>query len=401
MRATRTAIVVGIALWAFGGSAQENVETQVSIGSLDVKQQRIVAISASAATGDMPQLSVALSGGLDAGLTVNEIKEILIQLYAYAGFPRSLNGLGALESVLEERSQRGITDDLGAGPRPFPLGTDSAKLGTEIQLRLTGAVASEKYADFSPAIDTFLKAHLFGDIFGRDNLDFRTRELVTVSALAALDGVEAQLQSHLRIAQRQGLTSSQLGDVVAIIASTVGQARADRTANALRSVLADASAGQPTRATAVNETGSATERSIQVVRGRRAQSETAPPEHFVGVVRVERSFQARDPARASGAYVTFGTGARTAWHSHPLGQTLVVTAGIGWVQEWGKQAQEIRKGDVVWIPPGVKHWHGAAASTRMTHLAIQEQVDGQTVTWMEQVGEGQYREAGATPRSRR
>jgi quercetin dioxygenase-like cupin family protein/alkylhydroperoxidase/carboxymuconolactone decarboxylase family protein YurZ len=398
MHAARTAIVVGIVFCALG-TARGNEETQVSTESLDIKQQRIVAIAALTAAGDMPQLTAALSRGLDAGLTINDIKEILVQLYAYAGFPRSLNSLTAFKSVIEERSRRGVKDERGTDPHPFPIGTDSTKLGTEIQLRLTGAVASEKYADFCPAIDTFLKAHLFGDIFGRDNLDFRTRELATVSALAALDGVESQLQSHMRIALRQGLTASQLRDLTGIIASTVGQARADSTANALHSVLSEASAGATKDTTAVHETKPASALSIRVGRGPRATPETAPAEHFVGVVRVERLFQANDPARASGGYVTFEPGARTAWHSHPLGQTLVVTTGTGWVQKWGEQAQDIREGDVVWIPPGVKHWHGATASTRMTHLAIQEQVDGRTVTWMEQVSEDQYRDAGAVPRA--
>jgi quercetin dioxygenase-like cupin family protein len=203
----------------------------------------------------------------------------------------------------------------------------------------------------------------------------------------------------MRIALRQGLTASQLRDLTGIIASTVGQARADSTANALHSVLSEASAGATKDTTAVHETKPASALSIRVGRGPRATPETAPAEHFVGVVRVERLFQANDPARASGGYVTFEPGARTAWHSHPLGQTLVVTTGTGWVQKWGEQAQDIREGDVVWIPPGVKHWHGATASTRMTHLAIQEQVDGRTVTWMEQVSEDQYRDAGAVPRA--
>ena len=115
----------------------------MSTESLDIKQQRIVAIAALTAAGDMPQLTAALSRGLDAGLTINDIKEILVQLYAYAGFPRSLNSLTAFKSVIEERSRRGVKDERGTDPHPFPIGTDSTKLGTEIQLRLTGAVASE------------------------------------------------------------------------------------------------------------------------------------------------------------------------------------------------------------------------------------------------------------------
>jgi 4-carboxymuconolactone decarboxylase len=107
-------------------------------------------------------------------------------------------------------------------------------------------------------------------------------------------------------------------------------------------------------------------------------------------VRIDPLFAAKDPSRASGAYVTFAPGARTAWHTHPLGQTLIVTAGIGRVKSWGGSIEEIRKGDVVRIPPGVKHWHGAAPNAAMTHLAVQEEMNGSNVVWMEKVSDEQY-----------
>ena len=113
-------------------------------------------------------------------------------------------------------------------------------------------------------------------------------------------------------------------------------------------------------------------------------------EYFTGSVRVDPLFQTSDPARAGGAYVTFEPGARTAWHTHPLGQTLIVTAGCGRVQRWGGPIEEIRPGDVVSIPPGEKHWHGAAPTTAMTHFAIQESLDGKAADWMEKVSDEQY-----------
>ena len=119
--------------------------------------------------------------------------------------------------------------------------------------------------------------------------------------------------------------------------------------------------------------------------------------NFTGVVRIDMAFRADAPARVSGGTVTFKPGARTAWHTHPLGQTLIVTAGVGWVQHWGGPVQEIRPGDVVWIPPGVKHWHGATATTGMTHIAISERLDGKSVDWMEQVSDAQYRLARRSP----
>ena len=115
-----------------------------------------------------------------------------------------------------------------------------------------------------------------------------------------------------------------------------------------------------------------------------------PAEYFTGTVRVDPLFQAIDPARAAGASVTFEPGARTAWHTHPLGQTLIVTAGCGQAQRWGGPIENLRPGDVVCIPPGEKHWHGAAPTTAMTHIAIQEQLNGKSVDWMEKVSEEQY-----------
>src|SRR6476660_9107971 len=113
-------------------------------------------------------------------------------------------------------------------------------------------------------------------------------------------------------------------------------------------------------------------------------------EWFTGSVRIQAMFESPDPARARGASVTFEPGARTAWHSHPLGQTLIVTAGCGRVQSWGGPIEEIRPGDVIWFPPGEKHWHGAAPTTAMTHIAIQEQLDGKTADWMEKVTHEEY-----------
>ena len=115
-----------------------------------------------------------------------------------------------------------------------------------------------------------------------------------------------------------------------------------------------------------------------------------PSEWFAGTVRMDPLFQAPAPALVQGASVTFESGARTAWHTHPLGQTLIVTAGCGRVRRWGGPVEEIRPGDVIWIPPDEKHWHGAAATTAMTHIAIQEQLDGKAVEWMEQVSDEQY-----------
>ena len=131
--------------------------------------------------------------------------------------------------------------------------------------------------------------------------------------------------------------------------------------------------------------------SITIARSGSQPSSQGQAEYFTGSVRIDPLFPVTEPARASAARVTFEPGARTAWHTHPLGQKLIVTAGTGWVQQQSGPVEEIREGDVVLIPPGAKHWHGATATTRMTHIAIQEQLDGKVVEWMEKVSDGQYR----------
>jgi quercetin dioxygenase-like cupin family protein len=133
---------------------------------------------------------------------------------------------------------------------------------------------------------------------------------------------------------------------------------------------------------------------VEIKRSGAQASVKGPADWFTGTVRIDPLFQVKDPARAAGNSVTFEPGARTAWHTHPLGQTLIVTAGCGRAQRWGGPIEEIRPGDVIWISPNEKHWHGAAPNTAMTHIAIQESLDGKAVDWMEKVSDEQY-QAGA------
>jgi quercetin dioxygenase-like cupin family protein len=128
-----------------------------------------------------------------------------------------------------------------------------------------------------------------------------------------------------------------------------------------------------------------------ITRSGSQPTSTGPAEYFTGNVRVQPLFAAEETAPYTGAYVTFQPGARSAWHTHPAGQRLIVTDGVGRTQQWGGPIEEIRPGDVVWFPPGEKHWHGAAPTTAMTHIAIQEQLDGKVVDWMEKVSDEQYR----------
>src|SRR4051794_28385641 len=130
---------------------------------------------------------------------------------------------------------------------------------------------------------------------------------------------------------------------------------------------------------------------MQIRRAGSQPSAKGPADYFIGTVRVDPMFPATAPSRVSGGHVTFEPGARSAWHTHPVGQTLIITSGLGWVQQWGGPKQEVRAGDGVWFSPGIKHWHGASATTAMTHIAIQEAIDGKNVDWLEQAGDEQYR----------
>lgn len=146
-------------------------------------------------------------------------------------------------------------------------------------------------------------------------------------------------------------------------------------------------------AAAATELGAS--KTMEIIRNGAQPSGKGPADWFTGDVRLDSMFARNEPARVGGAIVTFEPGARTAWHTHPLGQTLIVTAGLGWVQREGGPIEEIRPGDIVWFPPGEKHWHGATASTAMTHIAIQESLDGKNVTWMEKVTDDQYHSGGS------
>ncbi|HEY0462390.1 MAG TPA: carboxymuconolactone decarboxylase family protein [Pyrinomonadaceae bacterium] len=213
-------------------SAQTNSKNQ----SLDARQQSIVTISALTATGELENLRKALNAGLDSGLTVNEIKEVLVQMYAYCGFPRSLNGINAFMAVLEERKNRGIKDTPGKTATPVADTGDKYERGRKTLETLTGQPQTKPargFGEFSPQVDRFLKEHLFADIFDSDVLTYRQRELATISALAAMPGVEPQLESHLSMGMNTGLTESQLNEAFALIEKNISRQQAETARKSL------------------------------------------------------------------------------------------------------------------------------------------------------------------------
>lgn len=215
------------------GATEMNQQHPVS-DTLSARQQAIPLIASYMASSQMEKLNAALNQGLDAGLTINENKEILVQLYAYTGFPRSLNALNELMKVVEARKQRGISDVVGKEPvAPVPVGDALRSMGTANQTKISGAPVQGPLFDFAPVINQFLQTHLFGDIFARDNLDWQSRELATVGALAATPGVESQLLSHTRASMRVGLTAGQLRQLAEVLREHGENAAATRAEQAL------------------------------------------------------------------------------------------------------------------------------------------------------------------------
>ncbi|WPN72434.1 carboxymuconolactone decarboxylase family protein [Pseudomonas germanica] len=218
---------------------QSMTTPQTTAQALSGKQQTIPLIAAFMATSDMRNLNSALNQALDAGLTISETREILVQLYAYVGFPRSLNALNELMTVVQVRKQRGIEDAPGREPgRAIPVGDELLASGTANQTKISGAPVKGPVFEFAPVINQFLQTHLFGDIFERDNLDWQSRELATVGALAATPGVESQLRAHMAASLRVGLSAAQLAEVTELLKKHGDAQTAERANAALKEALA-------------------------------------------------------------------------------------------------------------------------------------------------------------------
>ena len=319
-------------------------------------------IACNEAKGDLVALESAIHNGLEAELTVSRIKEALSQLYAYTGFPRSLNALGTLQRVIGDRQTKGIKVLMGEDASPLPDNYDALKEGTRVQTRLTGQPFNY---DFAPATDYYLKAHLFGDIFVRDNLTYADRELVTVSALSGLQGVEPQLKAHIAGARNMGVTEEQLQGIVVALAANGLMEEAGRLAKAYDELP-----------TSNSPASLNSQLSILHSPWPQGKPNDAYAQYFVGQSYLQ-------PYYGGVANVTFEPRCRNNWHiHHGAVQVLICVSGKGWYQEWDKPALPLTPGTVIAIPEGVKHWHGAAADSWMQHLAIHTQEQpGATNEW--------------------
>ena len=351
-------------------AASQNMIAQNDM-KLSNKQQALVAIAANEARGDIDGLKVALNEGMNHGLTISEAKEALSQLYAYTGFPRSLNALGALQQVIQERQSSGLITEAGRDADPLPDDYDALKQGTQVQTKLTGKPFDYQFA---PQTDYYLKAHLFGDIFARNNLSFAEREIVTVSAISALEGCEPQLVAHVSGARNMGVTDEQLHEIPTVLRQRVGEAEANRCAQAVARVFA--------------EPAHDTIQTVDFSVWPKGEPNTAYAKYFIG-----NSYLAPLDAEHGGPVnVTFEPGCRNNWHiHHKQVQVLICVAGRGWYQEWGKPAIELVPGTVVAIPAEAKHWHGAARDSWMQHLTFHTHIeDGASNEWLEPVTDDIY-----------
>ena len=358
----------------------KTTKTNKNMDTLTFNEQQAAAMSAIAcyeAQGDLMSLESAIHNGLEADLTANQIKEALSQLYAYTGFPRSLNALGVLQHVISDREAKGVKVLHGDESSPLPSDYNALKQGTEIQTKLSGQPFDYK---FCPAEDYYLKAHLFGDIFARDLLTHADRELLTVSALAGLEGVEPQLAAHVRGARNMGLTDAQLLAIPKVLQERVGKMEAHRVAVAIQQLgISDS----------VND-HLASDIYVQDYvdlksNWRRGEPNTAYAQYFIG-----NSYLA--PYDGGMVNVSFEPGCRNNWHiHHKQVQVLVCVYGRGWYQEWGKPAVKLEPGVIIEIPEGVKHWHGAAKDSWMQHLTYHKDVqEGASNEWLEPVDDETY-----------
>lgn len=339
--------------------------TTTSAQPLAERQKHLATLAALEAQGDIVRLEPAIIAALDGGVTINEIKETFSQLYAYTGFPRSLNALGVLSKVLENGSGKWTEGKPWVRPAVWDDAKKALQQGTDVQTALAGQPIKNT---FSPQNDYYLKSHLFGDIFAGDQLAAADREIVTVAALSAIKGAESQLAFHKGAAVKMGNTQEQVDELCCYLSEN-GLSQCDASADACAGSWPK---GNPNDAYAQYFTGNSHLAPIQ-------------PKNLAEGEKTVQGY----------ANVTFEPGCRNNWHvHHGAHQILICVSGEGIYQEWGKPAIHLHAGDIIDIPEGAKHWHGAAKDSWFQHLASHVHVGNpESNEWLEPVTDEQYAEA--------
>ena len=326
----------------------------VNAQTLSERQKGLAACACLMAQGDLQRLESAVRNALDNGVTVNELKEVFSQLYAYTGFPRSLNALGMLSRVLEDRNPSWKEGKPWSRPAEWDDARAAWELGRENQTKVSGGAFDY---DFCPQDDYYLKSHLFGDIFASDQLSPADREIVTVAALSGLDGVAPQLAAHKRGAVNLGNSQGLVDELCTWL---------DHEGYTLRSAFPK---GAPNIGYAQFFVG----------------------DSYLAPIR-PANLEEGEPTVANYANVTFEPGCRNNWHiHHGMHQILICVSGKGWYQEWGKDPIALEPGMIIDIPEGVKHWHGAQKDCWFQHLTTHVPTGGDPSNeWLEAVTDELY-----------
>ncbi len=364
-----TALILLLAAFSYQMDAQTEEQ-------LTPSEYSIAKIAAATAKGDLKTLEVALQEGLDNGLTINKVKEELVHLYAYCGFPRSLMAINTLTDVLSDREDREIEDPKGEEPTSLKTG-NKYEIGKEVLAELTGVEdwPTAGYAKTVPIIEVFLKEHLFADIFKRGVLSFKEREIATVAALLTMGDLAPMATGHIKIAMRLGVTEPQIFQIADIIENGIDQ----KTALEGRALVAALISREP----AQNNTEDYDKEQLYP-RGERIENPA-----FTGTAWLNMLVTADEVNKNSAGVVTFEPGARTFWHQHPNGQIILALSGTGYYQEKGKDKRILRKGEVAKCPANTPHWHGASEDEEFVQIAITSRIDGPT-QWMDEVTDEEY-----------
>ncbi len=330
---------------------------------LSARDRSLVTISVLIATGKSAQLVGHLGRALSNGVRPSEASGVLTHLALYCGWPTAVTALDVYQQVYTARKID--TAALRAAVPPLSAPSDAAR----------AQATTDSFATVAPKFAQLTNDVVFDNLWRRSDLSVRDRSLVTISALAAM-GDDDQLDFYLRRAVDSGLTRDEIAEAFTHLAFYAGWPKATKAMTATARVLTQVAATtEPTAAMATN---------------RPALQTDSTSSNFTGSVSVTQPFRGSGGARIGGATVRFERGARTNWHVHPLGQLLVVTAGRAWVQIEGEPVRAFGPGEVVWTPPGAKHWHGATRSSSMTHVGVSEAQEGSSVTWLEPVTDAQY-----------
>jgi 4-carboxymuconolactone decarboxylase len=325
---------------------------------LSPRDRSLVTISVLIATGKPAQLEGHLGRALNNGVTPTEASGVLAHLAIYSGWPSAVSALEVYDRVYTARKVD--TSSLAASLSSVPAPASDAARARGI---------TEQFATLAPKFTQLTNDVIFGQLWRRADLSVRDRSLVTIAALAGM-GDDDQLDLYLRRGFESGLTREQIAEALTHLGFYAGWSKATKAMTAMARTLGPSQPKPSGPAPSAPQTSS----------------------NFTGTVAVGAPIRTSGGSRLGGAPVTFQAGARTNWHTHPLGQLLVVTDGRGWTQIEGEPVRAIGPGDVVWTPPGAKHWHGATPSSTMTHVAVSESdPGGRAVTWLEPVSDTQYK----------